>query len=184
MSDPLRKESRVIIIHLLAKDLDEGLSHGAWPVTFQSLFSAPSSITSPPPPPLLSSFTFCLVLYIANLNQHKQKGVQNPAGGWHPSRNLACMGSGRSQPLHIHMLNILADLSVAAADWLREDALHTASMHADVHQLKKHSQALVSAEKKSTTLADSCSNQCFIQASYLGLKRFDALTTGEKLNFV
>lgn len=93
------------------------------------------------------------------------------------------MGSGRSQPLHIHMLSILADLSVAAADRLREDALHTASMHADVHQLK-NTHKLLSQQRKSITQADSCWNQCFIQALYLGLKRFDALITGRKLNFV
>lgn len=76
-----------------------------------------------------------------------KRGVEKPARGWQRSRNLVCMGSG-SQPLHIHMLSILADLSVAAADRLSEDALHTASMHADVHQLKKHSPPLVSAKKK------------------------------------
>lgn len=63
------------------------------------------------------------------------------------------MGSGRSQPLHIHMLSILADLSVAAADRLREDALHTASMHADVHQLKNtHKLSCLSREKVSHKL--------------------------------
>lgn len=112
------------------------------------LSSSAPSITSPPPPLLLSSLTFCLWLYIADLSQPEQKGVEKAAGGWQRSRDLLCMGSARSQPLHIHMLSILADLSCAAADRLREDALHTASMHADVHQLKKHSAALVSAEKK------------------------------------
>lgn len=57
-------------------------------------------------------------------------------------------GQRRLSAPHIHMLSILADLSAAAADSLSGDELHTASMHADVHQLKEHSAPLVSAEKK------------------------------------
>lgn len=78
------------------------------------------------------------------------------------------VGSGKSQPLHIHMLSILADLSVAAADRLRGDALDAASMHADVHQLK-NIHKLLSHLRKGNTQTGSCSNQSFIQASYLGL---------------
>lgn len=115
------------IIHLRVTDTGEGLSHRAWPVTFQSLLYAPSSFHLPHLLLLLPfsfhqshfAYRFTLLTWISV----NKRGVQNPAGGWHPSRNLVCMGSGRSQPLHIHMLSILADLSVAAADRLREDAL-------------------------------------------------------------
>lgn len=58
------------------------------------------------------------------------------------------MGSGRSQPLHIHMLSILADLSVAAAARLRGDRATYGINACRCAPAEKHSQALVSAKKK------------------------------------
>lgn len=140
----------------MVKEIDEGLSSRAWPVTSLSLLSAPSSFHLPPsmtspPPLLLSSVTLCWSLDIADLNRQEQKGVQNPAGGWHPSRNLVCMGSGRSQPLHIHMLSVLADPSARGSCRETERRCAASCINAcRCASAETHSQALVSAKEKVT----------------------------------
>lgn len=94
-----------------------------------------------------------------------------------------CMGSGRSQPLHIHMLSILADLSVAAADRLGEDASpYCINACRCASAEKTFTTSCLSKEKVSHTLTHVRIRDAFKLYSK-GLKRFDALNNWGKASF-